>query len=202
MRDRLAVLLVWICLLPSLLLCDGNGPPPPAVLLHLSDLHISAIEDPARLTDLFAMSDELLPGLAPHAVMISGDLVHSKVVPGEAPVGRQVEAEWQVRRGLPVPVTRHRPCYPRQLAQELVVGVRSRPAAAAASSEFRRQPPLVTGETPPTLVVPTSGSSSAPVACPSVIPIVRCRAMEWWVAVAPAQCVRSTAVLPVFGMYS
>lgn len=91
----MTVLLAVMCVAPPRH-CGGSAPTP-ALLLQLSDIHVSAIEDPGRVTDLLRLAEEVLPGLAPHAVFVSGDLVHSKVFPGNAPIGRQVESEFQVR---------------------------------------------------------------------------------------------------------
>mmetsp|Transcript_39538 Transcript_39538/g.100239 ORF Transcript_39538/g.100239 Transcript_39538/m.100239 type:complete len:752 (+) Transcript_39538:262-2517(+) len=89
----MTVLLAVMCVAPPRH-CGGSAPTP-ALLLQLSDIHVSAIEDPGRVTDLLRLAEEVIPGLAPHAVFVSGDLVHSKVFPGNAPIGRQVESEFQ-----------------------------------------------------------------------------------------------------------
>jgi hypothetical protein len=73
---------------------------PPAVLLHLSDIHLSvnvekywrAFGD--RQGDMELFAGRLLPLLAPQAVLLSGDLADSKNAAG---AGVQMEAEWQVR---------------------------------------------------------------------------------------------------------
>lgn len=76
------------------LVCASSNSPP-ALLLQLSDLHVSTTEDQSRLTDLVTLSEEHLSAILPDAVMLSGDLVHSKVKPGVAPVGKQVVDEWK-----------------------------------------------------------------------------------------------------------
>lgn len=61
--------------------------------VHLSDIHISE-EDPTRLSDLVNLGSQVLSSLRPQAIVITGDLAHSKI---DNPFsGRQIESEWEV----------------------------------------------------------------------------------------------------------
>jgi len=88
----IAVLALW----SETVLARAEETRPVALFVHLSDLHISA-EDPSRLNDLFHLGSHVLPHLSPEAIIISGDLTHSKT--STSPVtGRQIEREWQEYR--------------------------------------------------------------------------------------------------------
>lgn len=81
----------------------SQHPPPAAVVLHLSDLHLStnvakywgAFGD--REGDLALFARQLLPLLAPRAAVLSGDLTDSKDASG---AGVQQGPEWQVGQAL------------------------------------------------------------------------------------------------------
>ena len=66
-----------------------------AIVLHMSDLHISAHDlrpNRERNEDLAIFTDVMLPRLGVHAVVLTGDLVDAKDLEGK---GQQFEWEWK-----------------------------------------------------------------------------------------------------------
>ncbi|KAJ9534598.1 hypothetical protein QJQ45_022185, partial [Haematococcus lacustris] len=74
---------------------DPGPAPPVALLLHLSDLHLSRFSGDggcSREADLKALAQGLLSVWRPDALLITGDLTHAKTPYGQ---GQQQQAEWQ-----------------------------------------------------------------------------------------------------------
>jgi predicted MPP superfamily phosphohydrolase len=71
------------------------GPAGVAWFVQISDLHVSRWMHPDIVPDLIEWGQQVLPGLRPGALLITGDLTDAKSAPGEG--SGQQDWEWRVR---------------------------------------------------------------------------------------------------------
>eukprot|EP00798_Chlamydomonas_sp_ICE-L_P019865 gene19865-26559_t len=87
-----ACLISLLLLLSCALDCVIPDSPPVALIIQLSDLHVSKYNQGSRLEDLEAFSHQLLSVWKPDSIVITGDLTDAKLPSGR---GEQLRSEWR-----------------------------------------------------------------------------------------------------------